>query len=652
MSYKQPVKNAVRENVLKNAIKYLTEERKESPIVTEKYMDTMWGKSLKLYNKHISHFNIDIDHQYKDIWIELQKSKVGRKKPSDLKVIYLCGPEPLNDLKVLLDNGIRRENIWAIESGRKEYQRAVEELKEMYPFVKIFKGKVEVFFEIYPESYDIIYIDACASLPNDENNTHKMIYSIFNKQKLTDLSVLITNFSHPDISNNSLINEYTDILSAFYYANKIPMKDEEGVEFSRDTLQSEDYVTIAEIRKMIEKDFSFYYQSFITRFIYELANFYSPYSKAMSNLSSCGMFFKMSDKLNNNFIKEISSLIGNELNMPTSMKFHESGEYPQQYFLYFLENLNIKWLENFFIERSNKVCSIADSVRLVNYITKIIYNIESNESFKTVITLFRDEIRSAISPKNFFDNALSYSCDIPQPHLISQLLVNQVGYPYHLNTARLERYSYTAKAKEMFTDLFVFDKCRYLYDWIPTVDLFTEGFKKFEIQLISRIIINRFNKILNRAFSPIFEFGNLFGFYEEKNFGYSTKDIPKRNVVVSENVVMDKDVVDISKDILNEIKQKLLVFTLKEEAHILFNNSLPCGTAYLEIEDVTNKLFKQMIKIQNESNFKDIIRISDGNIYVILRSSQSLELSKRQCGIVNNVLKKNGIAATIISYLD
>ncbi|MCD6184208.1 MAG: hypothetical protein J7K84_00230 [Deltaproteobacteria bacterium] len=41
----------------------------------------------------------------------------NQKKPENLKVAYLSGPNPENDLRVFCEAGILPENIWAFESG-------------------------------------------------------------------------------------------------------------------------------------------------------------------------------------------------------------------------------------------------------------------------------------------------------------------------------------------------------------------------------------------------------------------------------------------------------------------------------------------------------------------------------------------------------
>ena len=46
---------------------------------------------------------------------------MGTKKPEDLVVCYLSGPEPNNDFQELINLGILPHNIWAFESDNQVY---------------------------------------------------------------------------------------------------------------------------------------------------------------------------------------------------------------------------------------------------------------------------------------------------------------------------------------------------------------------------------------------------------------------------------------------------------------------------------------------------------------------------------------------------
>ena len=65
-----------------------------------------------------------------DRWESLHDSRVQTRKPSDLRVCYLCGDNPKNDLKVLVKNGVLCQNVWAVEKSSKKAEEAWNKVKE------------------------------------------------------------------------------------------------------------------------------------------------------------------------------------------------------------------------------------------------------------------------------------------------------------------------------------------------------------------------------------------------------------------------------------------------------------------------------------------------------------------------------------------
>jgi hypothetical protein len=75
-------------------------------------------------------------------------------------------------------------------------------------------------------------------------------------------------------------------------------------------------------------------------------------------------------------------------------------------------------------------------------------------------------------------------------HQTIEVLFRQVATPYHVNVERTRRWGYQAKDTPMFMDMLVLDECRYLYDWMPTIDMFSEGIKNIERQLVYRFVLD------------------------------------------------------------------------------------------------------------------------------------------------------------------
>ena len=67
-----------------------------------------------------------------------------------------------------------------------------------------------------PRTFDIVYIDACASLLSDQHAL-RAISTLFKYHRLNSPGVLISNFSYLDDSLVSDKNQYTDIISRYNF---------------------------------------------------------------------------------------------------------------------------------------------------------------------------------------------------------------------------------------------------------------------------------------------------------------------------------------------------------------------------------------------------------------------------------------------------
>src|SRR5436190_23217297 len=117
-------------------------------------------------------------------------------------------------------------------------------------------------------------------------------------------------------------------------------------------------------------------------------------------------------------------------------------------------------------------------------------------------------------------------CDTPLPNLITDLLLGVYGYPYHTNLGRLLRLSYTAKATRMYTDVFVLDQCRYLYDLVPTLALIGDGLP-LERQLPIRICMNLIRRHAHESCRELYRGSALAGMDEQ---GFNVFAWPEREV--------------------------------------------------------------------------------------------------------------------------
>ena len=91
----------------------------------------------------------------------------------------------------------------------------------------------------------------------------------------------------------------------------------------------------------------------------------------------------------------------------------------------------------------------------------------------------------------FNDRTKAYQfLDRPHSNILLDVLINQLAYPFHSNTKRNLRYSYTAKSTQMYTDVSVYDECRYIYDWLPAVDQIEKALFDYSYQYVFRFAID------------------------------------------------------------------------------------------------------------------------------------------------------------------
>ena len=182
--------------MLTTAVRRLTAQRDESFVVRLNELEaTIEFASSTLGNSRIAS---DVNREL-SLFQEIWNSSAIAKQPSELKVLFLCGPEPMNDLLVLLEEGVIPSNIWAVESDRSIFIQAKEALSQNCPLVRLHQGELSELFEIHPESFDLVYYDACG--PIDNKSVLQPLLFLLGGLKLNPLSVLVTNFCEPDEIN-------------------------------------------------------------------------------------------------------------------------------------------------------------------------------------------------------------------------------------------------------------------------------------------------------------------------------------------------------------------------------------------------------------------------------------------------------------------
>ena len=201
--YGQKEKEECRSRLIEHAINCLTTERDTSVCVTRNHVVKTWTNLTMKTQEAMQHFSpaerLYITNAVKE-WIIFHESRIQTKTPKDLRVCYLAGDNPMNDLKVLVQNGILAQNIWAIEKDPKFIKKAFEAIRQPESkYFKLYKGDLIEFLIHLEGQFDIIYYDACGTLPSARQRTLEVIGTVFLHNKLTSPGALIKNFSFPPV---------------------------------------------------------------------------------------------------------------------------------------------------------------------------------------------------------------------------------------------------------------------------------------------------------------------------------------------------------------------------------------------------------------------------------------------------------------------
>lgn len=483
-TYKQPVKERVRTEILTYAIDTLTSNREEAACVKKNYVRDVFNH---LKNQDYSPANRkatnDLELEYIDLWEKFHQSNIGKKNAEELTVCYLCGPEPMNDFNVLIEKGINPHNIWAFENENMAYSAAVEELRQnKFPFPKIHKGSIENFFIDIPKKFDIIYLDGCAPISSKNNHTLRIIVTLLRNHRLNSVGALITNFALPDIKDESIMYSYSYLIASYLYPKtylasvSTEMIYNNKVEF--------DITEFDKFIKIIESKFSFYYSQFITRVIMDMSTVIVPSIRFANSRNWTNFFCGNANKIASEYIKKNDNeLLDTLLCSP------------------------VLWTECFINEAlQGKISNINKS----KYSKKIISLLQnwSNEingdpqphvrAYEAILSkyvlressgYYKESFKNIINDYNY-ENRMFQFCDVPNKTLAYDVITNQLSYPMHYTTEAIKRWDYKAKETQMFIDAIIFDECRYIYEWLPTIDLLEYAFKDKSWQLSYRFALD------------------------------------------------------------------------------------------------------------------------------------------------------------------
>lgn len=496
-TYKQTSKISARHKSLFYAVDLLTANRSRSCCVERNYVRRAYDYFMAFEESREKEEVEKIVVDYINYWEKLHDSCVGYKRPEDLIVCYLSGPEPHNDFKELTNIGILPQNIWAFESDPGTYETALKSYDTgAFPQPKIIKMPIEYFFKQTPKKFDIVYVDACGAIPSSQHAL-RCVTALCKYHRLNSPGILITNFAMPNIEVANVKEEYINLISLYFLHKKAP---NEIISFDNDKIMSNE---LTGIRKEINDGFSKYYSDFISALLRDISSIIVPVQRFANS-----DFFKLMTggkvpRVAPTTIEGINGIRNNSLS-----KYFSVLNYLKQ---------------NNALDLKTK-CLINEFQGIDIYPVDIYQSFSILDDLKINGSKLKEDIQVI---REYFEKSKEIYQFLDKPHsnLFFDLIINQIAYPMHYNSEAIRRFSYKAKHKEMFMDITVLDECRYIYEWLPAVHQIKSAFSNLSWQYIFRLALD--GLIKNR-----FEYNNEFFFQgsviNNRSTGFENKVIKER----------------------------------------------------------------------------------------------------------------------------
>ena len=460
--YDQEEKREVREKVITHAVRSLTTERSTSTCVERNHPRDLWNESHAAKTNNWSEERIrEMDEQLKEWELYYDSTTTPTKKPSDLRVCCLGGNDPTNDLAVFKREGVLCRNIWVLEKDRKIFLQAEENIRKsgLYLGVKLEQCNILTFFEDdKTNTFDIIYFDACGSLPSANQETLKVIASIFEFNKLTSPGVLITNFSFP--SKKRALDGEPEELEQIKYIAEGYLKYKV---FNNETIDNQ----------MTEEQI---YSDFVTHQVIDMASLLIPACRMVLPSNWDDIFIPARD-----FFKQVKNnlLHPGDSTSEVAGSDQDAGKHKGD----LMDCKTVDLMNHFYITRICNAMEIGKTEMgnpLCKAWLKEVFPRSTKYSQKlSVSSLLVTPL--LFSSFDFFSRFANEKCNkflrtaksYEDKMLKAGLLYGMSAVPSYPVLDKLLRLEYVAKKRQMFCDVFIFDRCSYLFGQSPTV--YVEG---------------------------------------------------------------------------------------------------------------------------------------------------------------------------------
>lgn len=441
----------------------------------------------------------------------------------------MSGPNPENDLEIMTKHGILPENVWAFESSNIEYDEAFKSaLDSKFPYIKLFNIDILTFFKNSPIKFDIIYLDFCGPLPSKEQKTLSVLTQLLKNHVLNSPGVLLTNFSLLGNNNEKDNKKFAKIIAAHLYPKDyLESKNKPDDNFTEGALN--DGYTPKTFLEEVENNYVFYYSQFITSLIMEFSTNIVPLTN-FANSDYMKIFFPEHNKINE---KDINSLYHFNDDFGDGEIIVNPNENPYLWTLATLKKRRNKKDINY----PDWIYNNDELERFINTIFDQVCNVLTDKNFNKYEKLC---FLKTVKPKDKLSQTLNHLykkqwtkeyeifTDVFNFDLLIDLLLGQLSVPYLINISRTKRWSYKAKDTRMFMDMFVLDECRYVYDWMPTVDMIDHSLKNLDRELTFRFSLDAISKNRRWYHNNLFYGAAVVDQYEE---GFEAKTLEPREYI-------------------------------------------------------------------------------------------------------------------------
>jgi len=506
-SYDQPTKKLARLQSLQHAVELLTTRREDAAIVPGDHPSRIKA-SLATSDTRGDAFAAE-ECSDADIasWETFRASSIGTRSAAELTVAYLAGPEPTNDLKALIDLGLRPENIWAFETDVAAIAKGVADLEAIgLRGVKFVPVSMDAYLVGTPRRFDIIYVDACGPLPSDAQRTTRLVVDIFRHGALAPLGVLITNFSRPDISKAHTLDTYSALVAAYLYPKGFTERDGAMIEgpVAYGFLLKNDETPEVCFTTEVMNDFDAHYGAFITRHVMDIAEIIAPVTRLASSGLQKVLF---SEDLEAAAARGRRFVRFNEaaLAVPDNACSDGAVEHipldgdaisDSSFFtlIWTLAALGFYEIDVNFDEPSDAVRKFATKWK--NQLSGSPALAKMEDVLAAFYAWRHDQSLWSPAMQELgafpYRDIMPFLCDVPTEEIGFYPAFAQLAYPAHPNIRETRRFRYVAEGKvtPMFLDVIAFDECRYVYDWLSALHLVTNDWFDLSAQLTFRFALD------------------------------------------------------------------------------------------------------------------------------------------------------------------